>query len=1017
MQRFRNIRSSAVVSLAVGLAAALLVALPARFTCAQAANTGQPQAVPPSGLFPNQIGPRETVPVDEYFTQGMALYYAGDFASARNAFTGMGRQGVRSTEGRWIDSICYHTMIGECSYRLGDLSAAAEQYTAALKLYLAYPDWMLRVEFPPTLEPFNGETRKPVSWNAGIRQVASGNVKDKLHTLQGKTEAENMRAIQQGGVVVQQAMYPVRVKEVARCIALAMRRRNELLGPNCEHDPLSQTLVDVVSRRPALPNHWTQTWIELQLGLAYAGMAKPAQAISSLEKSLMAGAVEHHLTCVALVELGKLYFAQGQLDKAAACFLQASVSGGVYGDFDVVEESFRGALATYLVSGRKDLFAPLAPAIAWARDYSMPLTATLLTLSAENFAAMGDPVRAQAMLNDARKVLGRREAMASSIGARLNFEAAKVQFMTGNLAGGNASLTTAMTFQAKGSLRLYQTGIADSLYVQGVVSERTADTLYSDVLREPTPADWRTAPMETLSVVMSRRELAMEHWFDVAIKRKDFEKALEITDQIRRQRFYASLPLGGRTLALRWILAGPPEAIGDEGNLQRRDLLAKYPGFAELSKKAAAIQTQIAADPLAAEDKLYAQLAEVSAAQEVILHEMALKRDASDFVFPPRLVVKDFQKRLPEGTLVLAYYAGSRGLFGFAIARDKYAAWPIATPTKLFGDVEECLRKLGNRDRHQPIERRELQDDSWRLIARRLVKPLTNDAKPATWEQYREVIIVPDGPLWYCPFEALPVGGEGDDTPLLAKTPVRFVPTVALAVPDGRPIKPVARTAVVAGRMYPNENLQVAANAAEQLGTVLPDVVRLPNRLPAVSSLVAKFFDRAVIYHDMDDSDAAPYGWAPLQIDAKSKPASKLGSYLTLPWGSPTQMILPGFHTVAEAGMKKKGNGSELFLTACGLMASGTRTALLTRWRVGGQSCFDLTREFAQELPHAPAAAAWQRSVQLRLQNDLDPATEPRLRQAVTEQPIRPEHPFFWSGYLLIDSGVVPVRPEAQAAK
>ena len=42
--------------------------------------------------------------------------------------------------------------------------------------------------------------------------------------------------------------------------------------------------------------------------------------------------------------------------------------------------------------------------------------------------------------------------------------------------------------------------------------------------------------------------------------------------------------------------------------------------------------------------------------------------------------------------------------------------------------------------------------------------------------------------------------------------------------------------------------------------------------------------------------------------------------------------------------------GNEVFLSVCGLMANGARTMLLSRWRTGGQTSFDLVREFIQEL-------------------------------------------------------------------
>ena len=56
--------------------------------------------------------------------------------------------GIRTAQSRWIDSICYETMIGECHYEMGQLDQALECYTNAVQLAAAFPDWMLRVTFP-----------------------------------------------------------------------------------------------------------------------------------------------------------------------------------------------------------------------------------------------------------------------------------------------------------------------------------------------------------------------------------------------------------------------------------------------------------------------------------------------------------------------------------------------------------------------------------------------------------------------------------------------------------------------------------------------------------------------------------------------------------------------------------------------------------------------------------------------------------------------------------------------------
>ena len=159
-----------------------------------------------------------------------------------------------------------------------------------------------------------------------------------------------------------------------------------------------------------------------------------------------------------------------------------------------------------------------------------------------------------------------------------------------------------------------------------------------------------------------------------------------------------------------------------------------------------------------------------------------------------------------------------------------------------------------------------------------------------------------------------------------------------------------------------------------------------------------------MVLNDLTDANLVPYGWSPVSLD-RGKPGSSLASWIALPWGAPQQVVLPGFHTAAENGLKKGGNGNEIFLTLCGLMSSGSQTILLSRWRTGGQTAYDLTREFTQELPHRPASAAWQRSVQLMMHAPLDPEQEPRVDDQDTELGATADHPFFWAGYLLVDTG------------
>ena len=174
---------------------------------------------------------------------------------------------------------------------------------------------------------------------------------------------------------------------------------------------------------------------------------------------------------------------------------------------------------------------------------------------------------------------------------------------------------------------------------------------------------------------------------------------------------------------------------------------------------------------------------------------------------------------------------------------------------------------------------------------------------------------------------------------------------------------------------------------------------------------------RLIVLDDFNfGPETGPFGWSPLPME-HAKGGGTLAEWLLLPWGAPEQIILPGWHTAAEDALKHVGKaplpGNEMFLSVCGLMASGVRTVLLSRWRTGGQTSYDLVREFAQELPHTPPAEAWQRAVLVVSESRLNLDAEPRLKKTTVDDPPKASHPFFWSGYMLIDSGVGSVQPAA----
>lgn len=949
-----------------------------------------------------------TVPPQQYYF-AFGPYFDGDYKLALETFESAARGGVRSTEGRWVDSICYHTMIGECYYRMGNIAEALAQYNSALKLAVFHGNWMLRVEFPQMVNPSASAVRSTIKWGVTKRNTRLGRVPDTMVTLIGNVnQAQPIRP----GPMAAPEFYPLNAKEIARCTALAIFRRREIMGPVCEHDELTRELVASLSRRPTRPNHWSQAWISSQLGMAYASVGKTQQAMAEIGRSLvLAGQYDHELTALGLLELGRLTFEQGQNQAAAGWFLEATFAAAAFDQYGIMQDAFRGGLVTHLVSGQKGMYAPLAPAAVWARRNSRALQAELALLATENAAALGQNPQAIQLLGQARQAVGTREMRSGMFGARFNYQSALVDFQRGNLSAGVKGLASSITDQKTASRRLFQIGLVDANHVAGKISQRVADDLFSQVLREPTSRDWAAEPMETLAVAVTPNAGALHRWHDLVLwLRNDQQKAIEISDRIRRHRFFSTLPMGGRLLALRWVLEAPDELLTQQALLQRQDLLARYPNYAKAAGQSAALRQELGALPLTPDDAdqvkkqatLFEQLAGVSASQEVMLREIALRREPSEFVFPPLRTVKEIQETMSDDQLVLGYLASGQYIAGYALAKDKHAAWRLEGPDTI-KQITTLLEQLGLSDRRVAIDGKTLKSGEWRKTAAELLGQLSNNADPETWGAYRELVIVPDGPIWYVPFEALQAGGR----PLISKVQIRYVPTISMVGRDVLGRKPKTRTAVITGKMFPGQDAQITVDAFDRIRQVLPDSSRFSDRLPAPSAYVAAACDRMVVLSDLDQKASGAYAWAPMHVD-HGKAGGNLESWMALPWHGPSQVILPGFHSSAETALRRGSTGNEIFLAACGLMASGSRSVLLSRWPVGGQSSFDLIREYVQELPFVPAAEAWQRSVRLAHNNLVDPELEPRLNASGLNQDFRADHPFFWATYTLIDTGSGP---------
>ena len=955
----------------------------------------------------------------------ISIIPSGEYGDALQEFRSAARQGVFSAQGRWVDAICYHAMIGDCYYHLGEFDQALDQHDAAIRVFLDQKNWLNRVQFPPRISP-SANRRSSITWGATSRVAVLGKIPSSMLCLQGRLD--NDVAIKKGGVVAAPEFVSLRVPEVIRCLALAIRRRAELMGPSARIHPLTGQLLSALATRPAPANHWSQGWIDVLLGLANLGAGKNDQATEQLQRSIVLdGRYDHLLTSTVLLELGKLAAAQNQWDAARGYLLEATYAAETFDQADVMEEAFRYAAMAHLVTNQEGVFTPLLPAAAWARRQSFhALSASLLILASEGLVYRDQARQASSVLGDASRQMARRQMHDGRIGARYQYQLALVNFEQGKTKQGEAALNAAMLHQQKSSLRLFQIALVDRLFMNDrIMTPRNAANLFAEVLREPTNADWTTNPMETMSTVVTYNLRPWVHWFYVTLDNKQYEEAIAISDRIRRRRFFASLPHGGRLLSLRWILEAPDDVLSETANRQRQDMLVKYPQYHELSKRAAASRESILAfspspaDAAAAREltTAFKQLAKTSADQETTLRRLSVRRDGSEFVFPPFSTTADVRSRLGPGQIVLAFFATDRQLHAFSLTQTKYNHRAIQSVDEVEKLTATLLRNIGNFKKNSQLPADQLQDETWKQTAAKLYDLLFRELIPLDWKEYQELIIVPDGMLWYLPFEALLVEENEARQPLISKVRVRYAPTISLANPLPGGLNRTERLAIVGEKIYVNDPEELTEDATNDLLAAHRGAFRLAAPQLAPTQFRAPFWDQLVVFQDVQDARNARYDWAPVQL-GRARSGNTLADWIHLPWGAPARVILPGYHTAAEESAKRgqEQDGSEIFYSACGMMASGSRTILLSRWRTGGQVAYDLVREFSRELPFANASSAWQRSVQLATQTELDPTLEPRVRWPNKPISLRAEHPFFWAGPMLIDTGRQPRGDERKPA-
>ena len=978
------------------------------------------------GQLQSQLRVRNTIPSGAYFL-GIEQLYRGKHRDALRTFQREVRGSVKiGVTDRWIDAISYHAMLGEVYYQQGQLALALEQFDYACAMFLNHPNWMLRVEFKPP-QPDSNRLNRPPPWGPSNRQFTLGRFPDQMLIRIGDLHSTARVLNQGGGVVTSPQLWQLNVVEIVRSTALALRRRSEILGPLAKFDPLSKNLVSALSRGGAPPNHWSNAWVDLQLGLAYAGQGKLDLAMKRLERGeRVAGQYDHPLTCVALLEMGRLQMDAGKLEVAQQLFAEASISAFYYDDLGIIDEAFRLGTICRLARDSTDVNPALEPALAWSRRKGYDhLFAGLCFAQTEELLAIGNGQGAAAALKAGISRL--RDSGQGLLGNRSRYLGGLLLLADGHVTADEA-LLGAVAEHIGMSTHNYQLALANARFDGRQLQDRSALKVYQSLLGDPEPAQWVFRPLETLAALKTPHHAAFDRWL-AAIKSKDIGRALEIVDLAKRHRYLQSLPWGGRLAALRHTLAAPDEILSQHARGQRNELLLRYPEYVDAQTAGkewlANIRTnwKEGLNDRAERDlaKVWSQWQNSLEARENMLGRMGAQRLPADIQFPPVKATADWQAQLQPGQAVIVFHDTPDGLHGFLLTAKSASRWNCGPSGRFGSHLQAFLRDLGNYAANHEMSSDVLSSEDWHKSGGKLFEVLLGDASLDP-ESMTDLLVVPDGLTWYVPWSALPVQTPTGVKPLISTTRIRIVPTVGIAFGPRSPLRRVQRSGIAGKSILPGKTADDQEAALAELRRALENPLDLTQQLPVPNPVSSALLDMLVVLDEAEISLSEPFGWSPIP-QGRSSRHTALGHWLQLPQFGPQRVLLPATNTIAARGGKTSKRqsailppGTELFLASCGLLSTGSQTVLFSNWLVGGQSTQEIVREFVQELPHISAPDAWQRSVQLARELPIDPASEPRVKAAKDDRELTAEHPFFWGGYLLIDISTPPANPAADDA-
>ncbi len=974
------------------------------------------EAVTPSVAW-GQLG-RYPAP-DYYLLQSEnSVFFNGDFRAAERIVQNLYRGGYREGNQRWIDSTAYLYLLGEIRYQAGDYAAAMQAFDEAIEIYSALINWPARVNWesqPITPDP-NALRIARITWGQPVREPSIGRFPSSLPTTFGQ---DIVVPGDQGNTVLPQArIVPVDAIELLRAMALIIRRRDQILGSLSQVDAPGRLFRGQLGEaRAAVPGILPTTFGSILYGISITGEGDYERSNGVLQQCLRINGLDHPLTPVALLHIGTNQYLMGNYRAAKATLLEASYSAGFFNQMDIVREALVMAGKAHMAVNRDQLLPELDLAFEWARLRGMRVAqAQFAMVAAENALENGQLPLAKEQLTTAVGLLRTAEMRRSELALRLNVLQQTVR-----------AIETADLQTLRAALIAYRGATPWAFQIEMLVNparRRNLTTtvmsnLIERVLRDPTQQDWDRDPFECLAYLTGDRSQFLADALTLQLNKRDYTNALVAAENLRRVQFLSNLPLGGRLLSFRELLARTAAELTPEMRRRQAELLSRFTPLKLSLEQAQAVLTRLQTQPLAPPDaglKTWESdvetLARLSNVVEGQLIHAAVRREALPLLFPPPVDLERIQTQIPDKTLCLVIVLQNNVYHGLLVTKDQVVHQSALGQVAVAKAVRALGKSWGHTSTSAVLQPQVLMDNAWKKTSHELFQALIPNGTPEFWDSFEELVVVPAGWLWYLPFETCALAGEPDSPLLIDKVAVRYAPSLNLAFSPQR-AKRWQRGVLYPGKIDMRDEDAWATAGHQALQDAWPQLTTIQSsRVPSqwTGPLV-----QVMIYQNEIRQAIWPAPWT---ADQRRDPHLQLDvdRWVGFPNVGPEVLIVAGGSSIFADGMKGSPTGAELEFYSTLLMAAGCQSMVLPRWRSGGHVPYDLTVALTKRLQEHMPSVALREAIQEIRQAPLDLERQTRVRTGRGEAPPTADHPFFWAGQILIDRGSWYREPEEEGA-